>query len=135
MVSPSGKWYFTGPRPIDHPDDNPVRGIIGGFNEREYSYRDFRQHAGPETFDAFLSAFAKAVAQMPVLEFFMLTSELVGETGKLHISYHAPGQRAEWGDGEAEDEEHRRIYYACEVGKVWIPEPETRDVNKQVKLA
>ncbi|EDU43645.1 conserved hypothetical protein [Pyrenophora tritici-repentis Pt-1C-BFP] len=76
MVSPSGKWYFTGPRPIDHPDDNPVRGIIGGFNEREYSYRDFRQHAGPETFDAFLSAFAKAVAQMPVLEFFMLTSEL-----------------------------------------------------------
>ena len=55
----------------------------------------------------------------------MLTSELAGETGKLHISYHAPGQRAEWGDEGTEDEEHRRIYYACEAGKVWVPEPET----------
>lgn len=125
MVAPSGKWYFTGPRPIDHPHDDPARGIIGGVDERKYSYRDFRIYPDPETFDPFLGAFAKAVAQMPVLEFFMLTSELAGETGKLHISYHAPGQRAEWGDEEAEDKEYRRIYYACEVGKVWVPEPET----------
>jgi hypothetical protein len=125
MVAPSGKWYFTGPRPIDHPDDDPVRGDVGGVDEREFSYMDFRQHPDSETFDPFLAALAKAVAHMPVLEFFMLTSELVGKTKKLHISYHAPGQRAEWGDEEAEDGEHRRIYYACEVGKVWIPEPET----------
>ena len=71
----------------------------------------------PETLDPFPGAFAKAVAQMPVLEFFMLTSGLQGETEKLLISYHAPGQRAEWGDEEAEDEKHRRIYYACEVWK------------------
>jgi hypothetical protein len=125
MVAPSGEWYFTGPRPIDHPDDDPIRGIVGGVDEREYSWFDFRQHPDPETFDPFLGALAKAIAQMPVLEFFMLTSDLVGETGRLHISYHAPGREAEWGDEEAEDKEHRRIYYACEVGKVWLPEIKT----------
>ncbi|KAF2028303.1 hypothetical protein EK21DRAFT_101907 [Setomelanomma holmii] len=48
---------------------------------------DFRIHPDPETFNPFLAAFAKAVARMPVLEYFMLTSEL----------YHAPGKQAEWG--------------------------------------
>jgi hypothetical protein len=124
MVAPSGRWYFTGPQPTDHPHDDPSRGIIGGVDERDYSYRDFRRHPDPETFNPFLGAFARAVAHMPVLESFMLTSELAGKTGKLHISYHAPGKRAQWGDEDAEDEEHRRIYYACEVG-VWQPEPET----------
>jgi hypothetical protein len=124
MVAPSGKWYFTGPQPTDHPDDDPSRDIIGGVDEREYSYRDFQKHPDPETFDPFLGAFARAVAHMPVLESFMLTSELAGETGRLHISYHAPGKMAQWGDEEPQDKEHRRIYYACEVG-VWQPEPKT----------
>jgi hypothetical protein len=124
MVAPSGEWYFTGPRPIDHPDDDPMRGIVGGVDEREYSWADFRQHPDPATFDPFLGAFAKAVAHMPVLESFMLTSEMVGKTGRLHISYHAPGQKTEWGDEEAQDKEYRRIYYACEVG-IWTPELKT----------
>jgi hypothetical protein len=127
MVTPSGDWYFTGPRPVDHPDDDVESGTVGGVDEREYSYMDFRIHPDPQTFDPFLGAFAKAVGQMPVLEFFMLTSELVGNTGKLHISYHAPGTRADWGDEGPEDLERRRIYYACEVGEVWIPEPETAE--------
>lgn len=56
----------------------------------------------------------------------MLTSELPGEMGRrLHISYHAPEQKAELGDEEVKDEEHRWIYYACEVGRVWVSEPET----------
>jgi hypothetical protein len=125
MVTPSGDWYFTGPRPVDHPDDDVESGTVGGVDERKYSYRDFRIHPDPQTYDPFLAAFAKAVAQMPVLEFFMLTSELLGDTGKLHISYHAPGIKAGWGDEGPEDLKRRRIYYACEVGKVWVPEPET----------
>jgi hypothetical protein len=60
----------------------------------------------------------------------MLTSDMVGKTGKLHISYHAPGQRAEWGDEDPEDSEHRRIYYACETG-VWVPEPKTSEGLKR----
>ncbi|KAH9879248.1 hypothetical protein J1614_002687 [Plenodomus biglobosus] len=127
MVAPSGEWYFTGPRPVDHTHDDVDSGTVGGVDARKYSYRDFRIHPDPQTFDPFLGAFAKAVAQMPVLEFFMLTSDLVGRTGRLHISYHAPGKKAEWGDEGAEDVEHRRIYYACEVGKVWVPEVETAE--------
>ncbi|KAF1839659.1 hypothetical protein BDW02DRAFT_5450 [Decorospora gaudefroyi] len=64
---------------------------------------------------------------MPVLEYFMLTSELTGEPGRLHISYHAPGNEAEWGDKGPEDIHCRRIYYACEIGKGWVPEPETAE--------
>ncbi|KAF1937389.1 hypothetical protein EJ02DRAFT_437906 [Clathrospora elynae] len=124
MVTPSGDWYFTGTRPPDHEDDDVARGIVGDA-EREYCYMDYRVHPDPDTFDPFLAAFAKAVANMPVLEYFMLTSELSGATGKFHISYHAPGKKAEWGDEDPEDFRCRRVYYACEVGKVWVPEPET----------
>lgn len=133
MVAPSGKWYFTGLTPAYDSDDDPVRGIIGSVDTREFSWADFRQHPDPETFDPFLGALAKAVAQMPVLESFMLTSDMVGKTGKLHISYHAPGQRAEWGDEEPEDKEHRRIYYACETG-VWVPEPKTSEGLKRAGI-
>lgn len=64
---------------------------------------------------------------MPVLEYFMLTSELQGATGRLHISYHAPGKKAEWGDESPEGLGRRRVYYVCEVGKVWVPESETAE--------
>ena len=60
----------------------------------------------------------------------MLTSDMVGKTGKLHISYHAPGQKAEWGDEGMEDKDHRRIYYACETG-VWVPEPQISEGLKR----
>ena len=126
MVTPCGDWYFTGPRPADHEHDDVERGIIGD-SEREYSYWNYRVHPDPETFDPFLAAFAKAVAKMPVLEYFMLESELMGTTGRLHISYHAPGKKAQWGDEGPKDLRRRRVYYACEVGKVWVPEPETAE--------
>jgi hypothetical protein len=133
MVAPSGKWYFTGPTPAYDSDDDPVRGIIGSVDTREFSWVDFRQHPDPETFDPFLGALAKAVARMPVLESFMLTSDMVGKTGKLHIAYHAPGQRAEWGDEEPEDAEHRRLYYACETG-IWVPERKTSEGLKRAGI-
>jgi hypothetical protein len=126
MIAPSGDWYFTGAWPADHEDDDPERGIIGDA-DKEYDYTNFRVHPDPQTFDPFLAAFAKAVAKMPVLEYFMLTSELTGDTGKLHILYNAPGKEAEFGDEDPEDLKSRRIYYACEVGKVWVPEAETAE--------
>ncbi|KAH7072168.1 hypothetical protein BKA63DRAFT_417846 [Paraphoma chrysanthemicola] len=126
MIAPSEQWYFTGQRPPDHENDDPGRGIIGGDNLK-YSYSDFRVHPDPETFDPFLAAFAKAIAQMPVLEYFMLKSDLSGETGKLHIEYAAPGKASSVGDSSPEDAQYRRIYYACEVGKVWVPEPDTAE--------
>jgi hypothetical protein len=126
ILTPSGDWYFTGPRPADHEHDDIARGIVGD-SEREFSYWNYRVHPDPETFDPFLAAFAKAVAKMPVLEYFMLDSELMGATGRLHISYHAPGKKAEWGDEGPEDFGRRRVYYACEVGKVWVPEPDTAE--------
>jgi hypothetical protein len=133
MVAPSGRWYFTGPTPAYDSDDDPVHGIVGSIDTREFSWADFRQHSDPETFDPFLGALAKAVDQMPVLESFVLTSDMAGKTGRLHISYYAPGQRAEWGDEEPQDEEHRRIYYACETG-VWVPEPKTSEGLKRAGI-
>ncbi|KAI4644396.1 hypothetical protein J4E93_006297 [Alternaria ventricosa] len=133
MVAPSGEWYFTGPTPADDPHDDPVRGIVGSVDTRDFSWQDFRQHPDPETFDPFLGALAKAVAHMPVLESFMLTSEMTGQTKRLHISYHAPGQKAEWGDEGPEDEQYRRIYYACEMG-VWVPESKTSEGLKRAGL-
>jgi hypothetical protein len=127
MVTPSGNWYFTGPWPVHHEEDNPARGIIGGDVEPGFTYTDFRAHPNRETFDPFLAAFAKALAKMPVLERFMLTCELSHPTNKLHISYDAPGIQSGWGDEGPEDLACRRIYYACEAGKVWMPEPETAE--------
>jgi hypothetical protein len=112
MVTPSGNWYFRGSQP-SHPDDN--------------FYWNYRLHPDRDTFDPFLAACAKAINKMPVLEYFILTSELQGPPCKFHISYHAPGNKAEWGDECPEDLAYRRIYYACEVGKVWFPEPETAE--------
>jgi hypothetical protein len=127
MVSPSGEWYFTGPRPLDNIEDDPRRGIIGGDVAPGYSYCEFRAYPDPETFDPFLAALAKAVANMPVLDHFMLACKLKGPTGKLLISYDAPGIGSECGGEGPGDLEHRRVYYACEVGKVWMPDPKTAE--------
>ncbi|KAH7084456.1 hypothetical protein FB567DRAFT_529042 [Paraphoma chrysanthemicola] len=126
MIAPSGQWYFTGQRPSDHENDDPGPVIIGADN-LEHNYSDFRVHPDPDTFDPFLAALAKAIAQMPVLEYFMLTSDLSGETGRLHIEYAAPGKASSVGDESPEDAQYRRVYYACEVGKVWVPEQETAE--------
>lgn len=126
LVAPSGEWYFTGPTPVYYSEDDPVRGIIASVDTCDFSWADFRQHPNPETFDLFLGALAKAVAQMLVLESFMLKSDMA----RLHIPYHGPGQKAEWGDEEPEDKEHRRIYYVCETG-VWVPKPKTSERLKR----
>jgi hypothetical protein len=106
------QWYFTGPQAVEaaHGDES--------------THSEFRIHPAARTFDPFLAALAKAVAQMPVLESLMLTCELMGDTGRLHICYHAPGRKSDWADERLEDVGRRRIYYACEVGEVWVPEPD-----------
>jgi hypothetical protein len=71
LVAPSGDWYFTGPRPADN-EENDVA-------IREYLNWGYRLHPDPKTFDPFLAAFAKAVAKMPVLKFFILISKLTPE--------------------------------------------------------
>ncbi|KAJ8105217.1 hypothetical protein OPT61_g10313 [Boeremia exigua] len=82
MASPSGAWYFDGT-----PDE---------------SEEQFREHPRARTLNPFLTAFAKAVHKMPVLEHFRLETELGYDTGFWDISYHAPGLKAE-GD-ESEDD-------------------------------
>jgi hypothetical protein len=99
MVAPSGAWYFKEPW-------------------------DPRTHPDPQNFHPFVTAFAKAVAKMPVLEYFMLLSEPEEDTGAFCISYHAPGEEAQWFCEGPEDVACRRIYYACGVDKIWVPEPE-----------
>ncbi|KAF7510843.1 hypothetical protein GJ744_005943 [Endocarpon pusillum] len=121
MVTPSGEWYFTGPRPEDHEDDDPAEGIIGD-DSSDSNYTNYREHGDPVTINQLLAALAKAVQKMPVLEHFMLTSELGYGKGKYHISYHAPGRSADWGDENDDDLRVRRVYY--EVGAVWRPDEE-----------
>jgi hypothetical protein len=123
MVSPNGDWYFIGPL-VNHKEDDPERSIIGDCDsdcdsdcDPDTNYTYYRDDANPNTFDPFLVAFAKAVQNMPVLEHFMLTSELGHGKGKLHNSYNAPGRVADWGDEDATDLMSRRVYYACQVGK------------------
>lgn len=122
MVAPDGSWYFTGPTPqATPPDDDDSDDALPFYRSR------FRIHPNRETFDPFLSSFANAVCNMPVLEHFELECELMGDTGRLHIMYNAPNMKAEWGDIEVEDEGERRVYYACEIGEVWVPEQDTAE--------
>lgn len=122
MVTPSGEWYFTGPRPEDHEHDNRAQGNIGD-SSGDSDYTNCREHGDPATINPLLAALAKAVQKMPVLEHFMLTSELGNHKGRFHISYYAPGRLAERGDKSDDDLRVRRIYY--EVGAVWRPDDET----------
>ena len=104
--------------PVHNPED------IGSVKKHEFSWADFRQHPDPEIFDSFLGALAKAVAQMPVLEFFMLMSHMAGNSGRLYICYYGPGKKSRWSGEKTEDREHRKIYYVCKTG-MWVPEPKT----------
>jgi hypothetical protein len=122
MVTPSGQWYFTGQRPAYHERDDPVRGNIGDSSS-DSNYTNYREHGDPATISQLLTALAKAVEMMPVLEHFMLTSELGKHKGRFHISYYAPGRLAEWGDKDENDLRVRRVYY--EVGALWRPDDET----------
>ncbi|KAH6629734.1 hypothetical protein C7974DRAFT_472456 [Boeremia exigua] len=98
MATPSGEWYFDG--------------TPGEIVEQ------FRDHEDAKTLDPFLTAFAKAVQMMPVLEQFLLQTELGYDIGYWSISYHAPGIKAD-GDENEDDAKVRRLYYS--VGEAWRP--------------
>jgi len=115
MVIPTGEWYFTGPLPEDHEDS---------------SYTNYREHADPTTFGPFIAALSKAVQNMPVLDHFMLTSELGNEKGYFNISYYAPGLISDGRDQDEGDVGFRRIYY--EVGQVWRPDDEVSGRLREV---
>ncbi|KAH9866827.1 hypothetical protein J1614_008520 [Plenodomus biglobosus] len=99
MAAPSGEWYFDG--------------TPGEIVEQ------FRDHEDAKTLDPFVTAFAKAVQKMPVLEQFLLQTELGHDIGYWDISYHAPGIKAD-GDENEDDAKVRRVYYS--VGEVWRPD-------------
>jgi hypothetical protein len=99
MAAPSGKWYFNG---------TPGKIV-----------EEFRDHEDAQTLVPFVTALAKAVERMPVLEQFLLETELGREIGYWDISYHAPGIKAE-GDANEDDAKVRRVYYL--VGEVWRPD-------------
>jgi hypothetical protein len=61
MATPSGEWYFDG--------------TPGEIVEQ------FRDHENAKTLDPFVTAFAKAVQKMPVLEQFLLETELSHDIG------------------------------------------------------
>ncbi|KAF1947370.1 hypothetical protein EJ02DRAFT_440227 [Clathrospora elynae] len=125
MIAPSGDWYFTGPQPSELEDDDAESDIVEEGQMKIYYHKDnYRVHPNLNTFDPFLAAFARAVANMPVLESFMITCQLT-TGGQLNIAYHAPGKESFWGDQSKENIVYRRVYYVCEVGKFWNPEPET----------
>lgn len=110
MIAPSGDWYFVGPD--------------------EESDPEFRQHGNTEILDPFLASFAKALQQMPILEHFLLGSNLGDDKGYWEISYHAPGLKAEQGDEDKNDVRVRRLYYT--VGEVWRPDEFLAEAFRQV---
>ncbi|KAH7381235.1 hypothetical protein DE146DRAFT_279492 [Phaeosphaeria sp. MPI-PUGE-AT-0046c] len=106
IMAPDGKWYFTGSFPSHSP--------IG---------TKFRIYPDSETFDPFLAAFARAVLNMPKLDNFFLSAELMHEVAHFHVRYNGPGRKkdeASW----IEEVEPRTIEYAYEEGN-WAPEAET----------
>jgi hypothetical protein len=125
MVSPSGDWYFTGP---DYDADNDV------FNDPEYYHEYYRTDPDPDTFTPFINAFTKAVKNMPVLEYFKLTSNLedgVNE-GSFDITYYAPGMSAEREYEEDDDITVRRVIYELTYGAKWRPSYEVREALKGI---
>lgn len=112
-VAPSGAWYFTG-TPKDEDDTQ------------------FNRHGNRNTLDPFLTAFAKATQQMPVLDTFMLECEIGYEAGFFELSYYAPGVKADSTlDWDGEDlTAVRRLYYT--VGDVWRPDGFVEEVLRGV---
>ncbi|PZC88980.1 hypothetical protein A1F95_10613 [Pyrenophora tritici-repentis] len=99
MAAPSSEWYFDG--------------TPGEIVEQ------FRDHEDAKILDPLVTAFAKAVQKMPLLEQFLLETELGHDIGYWDISYHAPGIKADWDENE-DDAKVRRVYYS--VGEVWRPD-------------
>jgi hypothetical protein len=102
-VAPTGEWFFVG-TPTDDDDEQ------------------FRKHGNRSIMDPFLTAFAKATQQMPVLDTFMLESEMGYDVGFWELSYYAPGVKADWSLdwGKEDTAAVRRLYYT--VGEVWRPD-------------
>lgn len=105
MAAPSGEWYFDG--------------TPGEIVEQSGEIVQFRDREDAKTLDPFVTAFAKAVQNMPVLEHFLLETELGHDIGYWEISYYAPGIK-ENGHENEDDDKVRRIYYS--VGEVWRPD-------------
>ncbi|CAE7028408.1 hypothetical protein PTNB73_01412 [Pyrenophora teres f. teres] len=80
MAAPSGEWYFDG--------------TPGEIVEQ------FRDHEDAKTLDPFITAVAKAVQKMPVLEEFLLETELGYGIGYWEVSYYAPGIKADWDENK-----------------------------------
>ncbi|PZD24544.1 hypothetical protein A1F97_11121, partial [Pyrenophora tritici-repentis] len=80
MAAPSSEWYFDG--------------TPGEIVEQ------FRDHEDAKILDPLVTAFAKAVQKMPLLEQFLLETELGHDIGYWDISYHAPGIKADWDENE-----------------------------------
>jgi hypothetical protein len=100
-AAPSGDWYFIG-------------------TPTEENQEQFLEHGNPETLDPFLTAFAKATQQMPVLDTFTLRCEVNPSLGDWEVSYYAAGVKTDWNpDGGEDTSEVRRLYWA--VGDVWRP--------------
>ncbi|RMZ74489.1 mitochondrial carrier [Pyrenophora seminiperda CCB06] len=91
-------------------------------------------HVADTEADAHLAAFAKAVQNMPVLEYFQFLSGIEKsqsgdegtKIGTFVIFYQCPGpfHHAFIEEGE-QDINFRRVYYACEYGRKWRPEAKT----------
>ncbi|KAL5113788.1 hypothetical protein ACEQ8H_008324 [Pleosporales sp. CAS-2024a] len=110
-LTPSGEWYLGATRTMD------------GKRVRDFF--------NPATLNPVLAALGKAVSRMPELDYLILWGpNLGGPNHNNHIAYYAPGRDAEFGDQDPGDTAYRRIYYVCEVGTGWTPEPETTEALK-----
>ncbi|EUC48374.1 hypothetical protein COCMIDRAFT_23914 [Bipolaris oryzae ATCC 44560] len=109
MVSPRGKWYFTGPLPplssssSFSPSSSTADGTIDDPASDKQDYSNFRTHPDPLTFKPLLEALSKAALHMPVLLSLMLTVEVECKRGDARITYHAPCEKVDWGDEDQGD--------------------------------
>lgn len=111
MIAPSGEWYFTGTMPASESGDDLT------------DYDNYRVNGNTGVLNPFLTAFTQALRTMPVLNRFVLESQLGWGKGFFLISYYAPGPLAEWYGDEPDDHDdpsRRRLFYT--VGDVWRPD-------------
>jgi hypothetical protein len=62
----------------------------------EEDQEQFLEHGNPATLDPFLTAFAKAIQHMPVLDTFTLRCEVNLFLGDWEVSYYAAGVKTDW---------------------------------------